>query len=429
MITDSLIPLLDKSLNQARFTDRFRYQLSAEAMRQLYQAGRRVILISTDDIHVERHSLCDLASTLGASLGNYRSPSGTVGNGLYLLKGTSGSPRLPSIEDYAKVLVLAASRLGSARVTDLFSGWLEGERVQQRECALIKGILIEDIMEPVTGMRLEKVPLNTDDLGIRIQVDDYGMRHDQFDEQTLFFIKYETICPLYDPESFQESFTEPIPMDPVNPALEFITSNSFCRAMSLETNQFVDWSRQWGDYGEVEAFFLQGNTGGMHKDLRAPRNPRIVSESDVRDALSIHEQLRECQDLNLPIARWLRSKRSPANHEKLIELRIALESIFLHGDNEGEKSYRLAVRGACLLGETVEERKSHFELLRDIYNYASIYIHGGVPKVKDEDELKNKISLAQNLCHDAILRFSRDGKILDSSGWKDLMFDQGKVKP
>lgn len=112
----------------------------------------------------------------------------------------------------------------------------------------------------------------------------------------------------------------------------------------------------------------------------------------------------------------MRSKRSPATHEQLIELRIALEAVFLNDDQrEGEKRHRLAVRGAWFLGKTPEERRACFDVLKFVYDYASAVIHGGVPNAKRRDMTRD-IALAQDLCREAILRMARQDKKVDWSG-------------
>ena len=422
MEMDSLTTRIDNALAQAQFTEFFRDRIHAPAVRQLYEANQRCVLTSTESISVGQRALRALASELDSSLGSYRSPSGSVGNGLYLLTGSGASPRLPSTEEYAKVLVLAAARIGSERVAELFAGWLQGNRVRRRNCALLKGVQTEGVLEPTEGMRLETPPLNVDDLDIRLRLDDYGKIRDPFEKQAMLVIEYETICPLYEPESFRESFPPaPLPATLVNPELASLSFDDFCRALSLATNHFVDWSRQWQDYGEVEAFFLQRSSSGPRKESRGPAMTRVVSEEEVRDALSTHHQLRECRELDLPLARWLRSKRSPAAHEQLVELRIALESVFLHHDLRGPKSFRIAVRGAWFLGETFAERKLHFSLLQEVYHCASAVIHAEKPKLKQGRDLGKMIEEAQNLCRTAMLRFARDKMIPDRSEWSDMI--------
>ena len=98
-------------------------------------------LTSADSISVPESQLARLVSELDVSLGIYKSSeSGKIGNGLYHLKGSSASARLPSVEEYAKMLVLAASRIGSKRVAELFSRWFLGKVVRAHVCVLLKGI-------------------------------------------------------------------------------------------------------------------------------------------------------------------------------------------------------------------------------------------------------------------------------------------------
>ena len=423
MTTDALRLRIEDALTKVQFTDFYGRRLSASLMRKLYEANQKCVLTSTEAIGVAQPELDRLASELDSWLGtSFKSPSGAVGNGLYLLTGTSGSPRLPSVRDYAKVLVLGAARIGSGRVTELLQGWLKGEPVVGRSCAFLTGIETSEVLEPVEGMRLEMLPPDFNDRDRGFVVDDYGIRHDGLAMRTMLTLEFETICPLYDPQTFREGFPpDPLPSTLVNSALEAVSFESFCRAMTLEINHFVDWCEQRKDYGEAEAFFLEGSSSSVRKQRRRYRN-KPVSEAQLRDCLRKHALLSRTRKLDLPVARWLRSKRSPAIHEQLIELRIALESVLLHGDHEGEKSFRLAVRGAWLLGDKFEQRKSDFEVLRRVYGYASTVIHGGKPKVKQGHDLKNDIATAQDLCRDAILKVAGGGSISD---WSDQVLGRG----
>ena len=418
MVTDSLRACIDNALAQAEFTEMFERRFDASALRQLYETKQHCVFGSTESISVPGPELHALTCELDSSLGCFKSPSGSVGNGLYLLAGSSSSPRLPSVEDYAKIFVLAAARIGSERVAELFAGWLQGAAARRRHCALLRGIETDGVLEPVEGMRLETLRPNIDDFDRAHRIDDYGIHHSPFRNQVMVSIEYETICPLYDPESFKESFPpEPLPATLVNPNLASLAFDAFCRAMSLEANRFVDWSMQWYDYGDVEAFFLQRSASPLRKESRSLSNT-VISEEHVRNCLHTHTLLRVFPALELPIARWRRSKRSPAIHEQLIELRIALESVLLHEDRDGEKSHRLAVRGAWFLAETFDERRTYFNALRQVYNDASVVIHGGQPKAKRGHDLEGVISLAQDLCRDAICRLAQAKKM---PNWSDVI--------
>ena len=109
-----------------------------------------------------------------------------------------------------------------------------------------------------------------------------------------------------------------------------------------------------------------------------------------------------------PSPGWRKSKCSPPTNERLIELRIALESVLLSDDTGmSEKRYRLATRGAWLLGETFNQREIYFKTLSCVYGYASSVIHGGTPKVKEGRNLERDIASAQDLCRDAIFAIGR----------------------
>ena len=83
-----------------------------------------------------------------------------------------------------------------------------------------------------------------------------------------------------------------------------------------------------------------------------------------------------------------RTKCARTEFEQLIELRVALESILLY-DARGtsEKKFQLTTRGAWLLGETFDERLNYFEILKQVYDYASSVIHGGKPRIKKGRDL------------------------------------------
>src|SRR5213075_2006537 len=57
------------------------------------------------------------------------------------------------------------------------------------------------------------------------------------------------------------------------------------------------------------------------------------------------------RELNVPIRRFSDSCVRHRDEDKLIDLMIAAESLFLRGTKEGEKSFRLALRSSQLLGD------------------------------------------------------------------------------
>ena len=400
----------------------FNRRFDAPAMRRVYEAREDCPLASTDDIVVNGPNLGVLACELDAALGVYKSAdTGWVGNGLYLLMGTSGSPKLPSVADYAKILVLGAARIGADRVAELFAGWLRDEPVRPRSCWFLKGIETEKPLNPVEGLRIETLAPALDHPRGTLRADQYGFLDDNFEKRTLLTVLYETISGLYDPEAFRESFPSVVPRTIVNPELKSVIPQGFCQAMSLEVNSYVDWFEQRNDYSDVEAFSLQPSYSRMVREIRS-RSTTMITAEHVQRCLRTDDLLKKSPILAVPTARWLRSKRSPAEHEQLIELRIALESVLLNDDDnrDAEKRHRLAVRGAWLLAETPNERRDYYDVLRVVYDYASAVIHGGQLKPKKGRDVAADIALAQDLCRKAILLTARSVQERD---WSDVILD------
>ena len=366
--------------------------------------------------------LAALTNELAPLLGTYTSPiSGLVGNGLYALTGSSASPRLPSCQGYATILVLAASRIGAERVVELLDGWIQGGAVRVFACVLLKGLRTERQLRPVAGMHLDTLSNNGDHLPRSLRLHPHEHWHEQFTGRAMLSLECETLPGLYDPEVVRGNPPLPFePAKPLNPELATVSFASLCRAISLDTNNQVDWFIQWYDYGDVEAYFLNPGFSSQRRDVS---NSSIVSvsEEQVRRCLDTLTLLQRRRELDLPITRWRKSKSSPTTNERLIELRIALESVLLSDDTgTSEKRHRLATRGAWLLGETFEQRETYFNTLRHVYDYASSVIHGGTPRARGDRDVGRDIATAQDLCREAILQLGAADRIPNSDDWSAL---------
>lgn len=73
--------------------------------------------------------------------------------------------------------------------------------------------------------------------------------------------------------------------------------------------------------------------------------------------------------------RWIRSKHAGTLPDRLIELRITLES--LYEIEEFEKGFRLSTYGAWLLGKDFNDPCSIHDSMKKIYSASSKAVHGG----------------------------------------------------
>jgi hypothetical protein len=124
------------------------------------------------------------------------------------------------------------------------------------------------------------------------------------------------------------------------------------------------------------------------------------SEPELHEAKRIYESFR-CLDASLrrrlyvPMARLQKSmiNRFPTV-DGLIDLGIAMEATFLTDDEQDELTFRLAVRGARLLGRDERERKQLKDLLSALYKARSVAVHRGtlpdrVPRPSQHATLKD----------------------------------------
>ena len=420
---------IGRALGQTRFRNVWGLVFDASAMRELY-AGKRhrdYRLNGANSIAVQDGALADLSSAIAPMLAPYRaSDTGAVGNGLYPFMGSLASPRLPAVEDYARILVLAAARIGPERAAATFCGWTEGQPVPVWQCFLLKGTINDVRISPRDGLILETLSGNGDEFprSLYVQLDPADIKHEQYGRRAMLSLEHEVGPALYCPDADKTEFPERIPRPRIrNPELSRVSVTGLCRALSIEIDNNVDWFRCWWDYGDIDAFFL--NPGhAMSLQETSSGSPRSISHEQMMRCLDTEERLRGFSALDVAIARWRRSKQGGTLEEQLVELRIALESVLLAGDSgsSSEIQYRIATRGAWLLGETYDERKACFDTLRKAYSLGSSVLHARKLKRKNEAEDGGTVGRAQEFCRRAILHMVREGAVPD---WDEVVLGRG----
>ena len=426
---DHLTECIRKAVRHTQFRNVYGEHFDSTVMGELYsRKTKRVYSLSNTDCICTRESeLTNLVSELEPLMTRYRSAeTRAVGNGFYMMMGSIASPRLPTIEDYAKILVLAAARIGTEQVVSLFAGWLEGHPVQVWQCTLLKGAITDEQMSPVDGLCLKTLPKNGDEFprSLYVQIDSHDIQHEQYAQRAMLLFEHHIGPVLYTPDDKIDKGIQLLQRPSVhNKELSSISIESLCRALSLETNNPIEWFMQWWDYGIVDSFFLNPGHSSIRREI-GNLSSCSVSEEQLGRSLEIHEWLGRFNKLDLAIARWRRSKRAISKEEQLVELRIALESVLLSDDrgNVGEKRHRLAIRGAWFLGRTFEERKAHFRTLRKTYDLASAVIHAGSLENEDPGTLTRVISESQEICRKTILRIAQARSLPD---WSEVVL--GKV--
>lgn len=146
----------------------------------------------------------------------------------------------------------------------------------------------------------------------------------------------------------------------------------------------------------------------VHSLKNPPLAPSVL-EIEMRQA---DEILNNFEHLNQDLKAKLRISMDRLNGyasraslvDRAIDLRICLESIFLHDGNKEQLRHTLALRAARYLGDDLEERKQITKTIKSGYDLTSTMVHTGKIPKKDLSPLDDVAILARK----AILKLIED---------------------
>lgn len=137
--------------------------------------------------------------------------------------------------------------------------------------------------------------------------------------------------------------------------------------------------------------------------------------------------------LGIAIRRYALAMSRPSLDDKLIDLMISAEAIFLRVDNN-ELTYKLAHRAALLLGKNSIQQKEIFKFLKDAYSMRSKVVHGAnsyAKEPRDIEKLTNTICRLTEIIRESILKMLElalnphvSSELID---WNDLMFPDAGI--
>lgn len=125
--------------------------------------------------------------------------------------------------------------------------------------------------------------------------------------------------------------------------------------------------------------------------------------------------------LQIPFMRLVDSSRRVRADDGLIDAVIGLESLLLSRSERQEQSLRFAITGACLIGETTDERQEWFEKLKAVYSARSDLVHGASTEIEHLNATKADAESALRKCLiwflDAGLERHHDALALARQNW------------
>ena len=389
------------------------HTISSTQMRNAYASrswnDQHWLLFERAELRLPGREFSTLVERLDLLLEEFRQP-GTdhIGNGLFtVLGGGPGRLALPTIGEFAEMLTGAAIKLGAPRVAELLLGWIAGDPIQTRECALLEGVSIEADLALAEGIELIKLPTSSEHLAATLP--DHGVSASDYLGGVVLSVVRQHAPALYAPD--QSGEVPNVLLVPVGTvtgeadSLPKLGFDTFCESMSLACGEYVGWRRTWTDYGELEAF-TSGIRRGSHK-AQSLVAPTRFSQQDLDRAREIHlvrfqgGASRQERDVGVAIGRWMKSKRSMDPSDSLIDLRIAIEALYGRGAMN-ELAFRASTYSAWHLGETAVERQEIRDTIKKAYDDASRAIHAGKLKFAKAD--RELLPAAQEICRRGIVK-------------------------
>ena len=391
-------------------------QLHAHAL-----AGRvnlRPQQIYSAEVRSDASLLARLASALEVPLAAYiDGGSGQIGFGRTKRK----------LGDFAKAAVRAAAIASPEEAVAAIERWASGGPWIETRTTILKGIAVESPMAVAAGVSVGPLPDRPPDPGGRapgLAVDCLRGPPPQSgaDVRGAAVLRSEeyrrpVFWPAGQPPARIEESALPGGIGGL-PAL--------LRALSLVCNAHVEPQGQWCASAPLLRAFEPGNGEAVDEPPRPGHGPAAppvpLTQPLLDEALRVAKRLQDAPKavselVDRVVSRWTESLCGRPAPDRLIDARIALESLFA-GQGAGGAGLRVAYHGARYLGGSPEERRRLFDDLNAIHATASTLVRGGAPK--PSRDLRKLAHRAQTICRDAVLKLADDSEIPD---WTDLMLN------
>ena len=350
--------------------------------------------------------------------------------------------------DHLLKIAIACGVEGAVSVFDRFS-CPEGTHGSFQSIASLEGIRIETEIQVCEGVRLV-VPFfrsTTPEIwGYLSNLSSYASSlaiEDPPVGKTLLIIDRPAFSIFHKPsqEPFQdEARVDDLPFEFKLDGEKFPSSrkidlfeNFFCQALSLACNSPVQISGRGWFLAEDQFFHPDNPTGGITHYLGPFGDSTKAGKAEIDEAKRLYEVLVNLdsnigEKLQIPIDRWIKSKTGGNPIDKIIDLGIALEALYIPDGGSGEITFKLAACAAWHLGTDKECRKKLLAEFKQIYAWRSKAVHtGALPKKKESrkkrrpftpEEVDKFIQRAQDLCRQSIIKILEEGEFPE---WNDLI--------
>jgi len=350
----------------------------------------------------------------------------------------SGTP----VEKILRNLLVRAIADGPKHAALAFIDCITHESCKFYEFLLVTGVSVSEVTELVDGVTLIPLPDSVDDFPAHVPdlrgATDQSARVDINDlkGKTLVQTEYEVSPIFHKPMgnyTLESGPSRHFSIAPLNGSSLEPSKNVLWQALSLASRSDVKPVMGWKCLLNYEIFDLSPIPGPRAKGYWH-LNPRSwaqelnhlhksqISDSKTYYAGLVQEPSELWKKLNVPISRWISSISENNPVDQIIDLGIALESLYA-SDSGSDSDATFALNGAWHLGKNKTERKILRNEFKHIYSARSEAVHSGILRGEWSDpqfNTKNFISRTQDLCWQGITSIIKAGELPD---WNDLITD------
>ena len=314
-----------------------------------------------------------------------------------------------------------------------------------QDLVLLEGVKLKTEIQMFDGIRLVPLSNSTSELPYHLSSGSFSEPENFFSGKTLLVIDY-FLSPIfhkpfqastmqeYENQLFSTFRTKINSKDFLRFKMDDFPLNLLCQALSLTCHSEVKISFHTRFLAEDKLYNLShGVGGGGSWHFHPPGNVKEADQPQIDEAkrlfgILINLDSSIVKKLQIPIDRWIKSAANKDSIDKIIDLGIAFESLYLSDISEAtELSFRLRLRASWYLGKNKKHRK---ELMKDfgkIYEWRSKVVHTGkLPNrtrntLFTQEEVTEFINKAQDLCRQSIIKILEDGKFPD---WNNLILGE-----
>ena len=329
-----------------------------------------------------------------------------------------------TVEDILVSLMKAAIVEGPRAAARAFYHGIAYGHLAFRHYFLLEGIRVQKEVQVFDGITLTPLPNSTADLpGHLSQL--FGLDGKDFLSKTLLGVDYRVSPVLHKPEQCYTIQSGPekhfdVVVDSADVA-EF-NPKRFFQALTFVGEHPVQVLIGWMYVGEEQVFDLRMGPGSGYSSFTERASSATFSEAQVRDAVDLYGKIiglpkKVQEQLEIPVDRWMKSKTHQSYVDRMIDLGIAMESLYLRGIRD-ELSFRFRLRASLHLGDGIEHRRDLKSQFGRIYNYRSTAVHEGtLPTHVNVDgsrvPIRQFIERSQDLFKRSLLKVIESGQLPD----------------